>query len=196
KAAKANGRNSFSIRILKRAGGTLCYTARWGFGGTDGNGPDLPYKPETFKSDSAKVRSPMSCLFELRDALALPGVSRRAAYHAVAWLEGMPSDPLATSMSLDEYTNMLADALAYQFHRHGIKAESFHRSGIALMSGEDPAAQIARSLVDVALRQCRPQSTNGQWLSVPEHLTRMLLVAEFLAREGRALAPATKGGRP
>lgn len=194
KAAKANGRNSFSIAILKRSGGALRYTARWGFGGTNGKAQDIAYKPETFKDDTAKERSPMSCLFELRDTLALPGVSRRAVYQAVRWLDGMPPNPLLAEMDTDQYVNMLAHSLAYQFHRHGVKAETFRQVGLVIGSNGDPAVQMARSLVNVAMRQCQPQSNNGRWQSVPDHLSKLMQVAEFLAREGRAVEPLREGG--
>lgn len=194
KAAKSNGRNSFSIRILKRAGGALSYTARWGFGGTNGSDPDVPYDPENFKSHSARVRSPMSALFELRDALAIPGVSRRAVYNAVVWLNGMPPNPEAGKLEPEEYQRMLEDLLAYQFKRQGMRPETFRKAGIHGETNEDPATRIAHTLVTVALGQCRPHTDRDGWRSVTEHLSHMLQVAEFLAREGRALGDSGIGG--
>lgn len=194
KAAKSNGRNSFSIRILKRAGGALSFTARWGFGGINGSGPDVPYDPENFKSYSARERSPMSALFELRDALAIPGVSRRAVYNAVVWLNGMPPNPEAGKLEPEEYQRMLEDLLAYQFKRQGMRPETFRKAGIHWEANEDPATRIAHTLVNVALGQCRPHTEVDGWRSVTEHLSHMLQVAEFLAREGRALGNSGKGG--
>jgi len=67
KRAKSEGaRNAFSITVIKRSGGTLHLTEKWG--------------------------EPVTLLADLRSFLATPGVSRRAVYHSVEWLTDLP-DP-------------------------------------------------------------------------------------------------------
>lgn len=188
KRAKENGRNSFCVRILKRSGGSVDYTASWGFGGSVPHDPERSYDPERFAKQSEKYRSPMSCLFELRDALALPKVSRRAVYQALSWLKGLPAYP-GDKESINEYEAMLESLLSYLFARHGITRENFEEAGISLEAEHDPAKQLAKSIVDVALQQCGVENGTKTSRSVTEHLSHMLMVAEFLAREGRAPRP-------
>ncbi len=60
RAKNEGGRDAFSITIIKRSGGALRLTAKWG--------------------ESVKLLS------ELRNFLAEPGVSRRAVYNTLEWL--------------------------------------------------------------------------------------------------------------
>lgn len=60
------GRNAFSLSVVKRSGGALYLTAKWG--------------------------EPVALLTALRDFLADDGVSRRAAYHSLQWLKDLPAD--------------------------------------------------------------------------------------------------------
>ena len=64
RAKEEGGRNAFSLTIVKRSGGTLRLTARWG--------------------------EALRHLARLRAFLAEPEVSRRAAYNSVAWLRDLP----------------------------------------------------------------------------------------------------------
>lgn len=61
---KPTDRDAFSIRIIKRSGGALRFSAGWG--------------------------EPLTLLGDLRDFLADPGVSRRAVYHSLEWLTDLP----------------------------------------------------------------------------------------------------------
>jgi CRISPR-associated protein Cmr2 len=61
RAKNEGGRDAFSITIIKRAGGALRLTAKWG--------------------------EPVALLNDLRSFLAHPDVSRRAAYHTLEWLD-------------------------------------------------------------------------------------------------------------
>jgi len=61
RAKEQGGRDAFSITIIKRSGGALHLTEKWG--------------------------EPTLLLNELRDFLAEPGVSRRAVYHTLEWLK-------------------------------------------------------------------------------------------------------------
>jgi CRISPR-associated protein Cmr2 len=58
------GRDAFSITVVKRSGGALHLTARWG--------------------------EAMRLLIALRDFLAEPDVSRRAVYNSAVWLTDLP----------------------------------------------------------------------------------------------------------
>lgn len=205
KLAKGNGRNSFTIVVVKRGGGETSYTASWGFGGppggeTNGGGRDLAYEPQKWAAQSAQLVSPMGVLFRLRETLALPFVSRRAAYRALEWLVDLPCDPKAAKVDPEAYKEMLKKSLAWQFRRQGLTREKFQKSGYAqLLPAEgDPAHELATAMVEVAMRQCAPPA-GRDWRPVSEHLSQMLWVAEFLAREGRAPqlphgSAAAKGG--
>ncbi len=64
RAKEQGGRNAFSISVVKRSGGALYLTARWG--------------------------EPLALLLRLRNFLAEPATSRRAVYHVLRWLPDMP----------------------------------------------------------------------------------------------------------
>lgn len=65
RAKNEGGRDSFSITVIKRSGGALYLTAKWG--------------------------EPVSLLNELRDFLCDPEVSRRAVYNCLEWLRDLPN---------------------------------------------------------------------------------------------------------
>jgi CRISPR-associated protein Cmr2 len=67
------GRDAFSLRVLKRAGGEVEVTDRW------------------FRDDGGAA----GLLDALMRMLAREGVSRRAAYHSVEWLAQLPENPAA-----------------------------------------------------------------------------------------------------
>jgi CRISPR-associated protein Cmr2 len=64
RAKKEGGRDAFSLTLIKRSGGSLTLTAKWG--------------------------KPVTLLGDLRDFLAEPGVSRRAVYNSLEWLKDLP----------------------------------------------------------------------------------------------------------
>lgn len=64
RAKNEGGRDAFSISVVKRSGGTLHLTAKWG--------------------------EPVAVLADLRDFLAADGVSRRAVYNTLEWLHDLP----------------------------------------------------------------------------------------------------------
>lgn len=66
RAKSEGGRDAFSITVIKRSGGVLSVTAKWG--------------------------EPMDVLLALRDFLADPAVSRRAVYNSLVWLTDLPPD--------------------------------------------------------------------------------------------------------
>ena len=66
RAKNDGGRDAFSLTVVKRSGGALHLTARWG--------------------------KPLDLLLEVRDFLAAPSVSRRAVYNSLVWLKDLPED--------------------------------------------------------------------------------------------------------
>ena len=66
RAKNEGGRDSFSITIIKRSGGTLHLTAKWG--------------------------EALTLLVHVGCFLAEPSVSRRAVYHSLVWLKDLPPD--------------------------------------------------------------------------------------------------------
>jgi len=87
RAKDEGGRDAFSISIVKRSGGALRLTARWG--------------------------EPLRLLLKLRDFLAEPSVSRRAVYNSVQWLRDLPP-PEGDGKMVAE---LLAYQLARQYSR-------------------------------------------------------------------------------
>lgn len=134
-------RDAFSLTVIKRSGGALQLTAKWG--------------------------EPVALLLALRDFLADEAVSRRAAYHSLQWLRDLP-EPNGDA-------EMLEKLLAYQFKRQAQKP------ALERHSPELLARRLAKLTVDPERKS--PQSRLA-WLA------NFLSVAEFLARETRAGAPA------
>ncbi len=66
RAKTDGGRDAFSLTVIKRSGGVLPVTAKWG--------------------------EPLDVLVRLRDFLAEPAVSRRAVYNSLVWLKDLPLD--------------------------------------------------------------------------------------------------------
>ena len=66
RAKQEGGRDAFSLAVLKRSGGALRITAKWG--------------------------ESIELLVKLREFLADPAVSRRAVYHSHVWLRDLPDD--------------------------------------------------------------------------------------------------------
>lgn len=64
RAKRQGGRDAFSLSIVKRSGGALYLTAKWG--------------------------EALRLLMRLRDFLAEPSVSRRAVYNSAVWLRDLP----------------------------------------------------------------------------------------------------------
>ena len=64
--AKNNGRDSFSLKVIKRSGGAVQVTAKWG--------------------------EPLDLLLKIGGFLAEPSVSRRAVYNSLDWLKDLPED--------------------------------------------------------------------------------------------------------
>ncbi len=84
RAKNEGGRDAFAITVIKRSGGALYLTAKWG--------------------------EPIALLADLMAFLRDPGVSRRAVYNSLAWLTDLP-EPAGDGAMLD---SLLAYQLARQ----------------------------------------------------------------------------------
>lgn len=148
KRAKSSGRNAFAIDLLKRSGGAVKLTCPWF------NDPD---KPESL------LDSPMGQLLRLKDALAEPNMSRRAAYIAQDWLRQLPPDSLFTN-DPTAYKTLLQKALEYPLLKQNQGIPQYH--------------DLAKTLVELGVSQ------TGQ--SCTDFITHFIGIAEFLARDSRA----------
>jgi CRISPR-associated protein Cmr2 len=136
-AAKNQGvRDAFSLRVLKRAGGEIGVTDKWSRG-SDSDAPGL--------------------LSRIMDQLSQKGVSRRAAYHSLNWLEQLPPCPDA---------RLLGENLAYQFARQT-------QDGTL----KKAMRALALDLADYVSRQHPEKPVEVLW--------NLLTTGEFLARESR-----------
>jgi CRISPR-associated protein Cmr2 len=152
KAEEGGGRDAFSITLMKRSGGVAQFTSKWLLGDTA--------RPDLDKSAVAR-------LIRLRDALA-KHLSRRAAYHILERLPGLPPD------ASDE---MLKATLVYQFERQ--KKEERGAEPVAGVKGGEgrmDTSALAEDLLHLGREPGRRR------LDV---IRDALTLAEFLAREGR-----------
>lgn len=134
RAKNDGGRNAFSLTIIKRSGGSLYFTEKWG--------------------------EPIALLAATRDFLCLEGVSRRAVYHTLEWLDEhqLPADAFECGMA--------QSLLSYQLDRQA--------NGI----GKQQVPELTIRMVKLALGW--PQEKRIA------KLRHFLSVAEFLARETRS----------
>lgn len=133
RAKGEGGRDAFSLAIVKRGGGALYLTEKWG--------------------------EPVDLLIALRDFLTQEGVSRRAVYHSLEWL----NDSELPANAFD--TGMAQSLLAYQLDRQ------------AQGKAEQQVPDLAQRLVKLALDWPMEKRI--------KKLRNFLSVAEFLARETR-----------
>ena len=136
RAKTEGGRDAFSITIVKRSGGALRLTANWG--------------------------EPVALLNDFRAFLAADGVSRRAAYHTLQWLDAQ------TLPTPEGEGAMLQSLLAYQLDRQ-VKGNN---------EAKAQAAPLAQRLTAQTVLQ--PAGQRITWLR------NFIGVAEFLAREVRS----------
>lgn len=134
RAKSEGGRDAFSITVLKRSGGALRLTAKWG------EAPDV--------------------LHRLRLFLAADGVSRRAAYHTLQWLNAREL-PALDENTHDMFRTLLAQQFAQQAQGKELKSQG---------------QTLAAPLLQLALKQ---PCERIAWLR------NFISTAEFLAREVR-----------
>ena len=116
RAKNEGGRDAFSITIVKRSGGALRLTAKWG--------------------------EPVQLLQDLRRFLAHPDVSRRAAYHCLQWLDAnelpqpVPADMLQSLLAYqfdrqaDGEARQLAAGLAQRLTALALEPQQPHKKSI------------------------------------------------------------------
>jgi len=156
--AKASGRDAFAIDVLKRSGSAVQLTCPWF---------QNPNQRESL------LDSPMGQLIRLQNALAEPGLSRRAAYIAQEWLKQVPPQALFND-DHGAYQALLQKSLEYTLSRQN--------------TGHNRYDDLASSLVRLAVaRSLRPsgQNTRLNHEKVIDFMSHFISVAEFLARDGR-----------
>lgn len=137
RAKNEGGRDAFSITVLKRSGGALRLSAKWG---------EAP-----------------NALHRLRRFLAADGVSRRAAYHTLQWLNARELP------ALDESTHEMFCTLLKQQFAQQAQGKELKSRGQAL----------AEPLLQLVLREENVPEKRIDWLR------NFISTAEFLAREVR-----------
>ena len=148
--AKDAGRNAFSIRVLKRAGGQVGFAAPWWLGTAP---------PERIAGTPFGILQRMKAALAGRSEADV-GLSRRAVYLAREWLAHLPDWP---GPGQDEgWREMAADRLASQFARQG---------------GEDwPARDVVDVACEIASRRgvhpASPATTIEAMLSTAEFAAR------------------------
>jgi len=154
--AKEQGdRDAFSIRILKRSGGTVSTTAKW------------------FKQQDNAVAHPVVLLQEMAKALGGAELSRRAAYHTQAWLRQLPSRAVMGDGAAFE--RMLIANLQRQFLQQ-------FQSDKNRSKEENDARKADVCVLVKQMGQLASLLAEGH---EPEWLENFLSVAEFLGRQGR-----------
>jgi CRISPR-associated protein Cmr2 len=162
KTAKNKGqRDAFAISLLKRAGGAVHLTCPWFDNG------DMP-------TDLAQTA--MGTLIRLRDSLASPGLSRRAAYLVQQWAAQLPD--VAHLGGQETYQDMLATTLAHQFGRQSNSPD------------RQKNMEMGRELAALAVRVF----DRGGYCQPAAFLVDFISVAEFLAREGRGAKLGKENG--
>lgn len=128
RAKNEGGRNAFSITVIKRSGGALRLTAKWGEKGE--------------RSEAAEL------LQELRRFLAHDDVSRRAAYHTLQWLDEreLPK-PTGDAAMLQA---LLARQLAQQAQGVQNPGLAQHLVALTLKEDEDKRITWLRNFIAVA----------------------------------------------
>jgi len=106
RAKKEGGRDAFSITVIKRSGGALHLTEKWG--------------------------EPVALLGNLRDFLSAKGTSRRAVYNSLEWLTDLP-DPKDKP---DMLASLLGYQLTRQSREHSQQAPALARRLAALAAAQ------------------------------------------------------------
>jgi CRISPR-associated protein Cmr2 len=181
KARDGGGRDAFSVTLMKRAGGISQFTSKWFFKDARAAGSGSPADHRGDR-DLELQRTSIGLLLELRDAFA-KHLSRRAAYHVLEWLQ---------RAGADAPVEQIEALLAYQFARQARK-ESLEQRQF------DPKA-LASRVVEVAAAACPKPDSLGENAPAGHSesarpaprktpatfIEEALILAEFLAREGRA----------
>lgn len=144
-AKNKGGRDAFCLTVAKRAGGSLSLIGKWGL-------------------DSAFNESDMGLMLELRNVLADPKVSRRAAYTISEVLRDLPAE-----------MDALSSVLSFQMKRQ--------RQGAVDCSSL--AYRLSRAAVERHAEFRLNELAWAEWRGPNLWLRNLFVCAEFLAREGR-----------
>jgi len=155
------GRDAFCLSLIKRSGGVTRVTYGW----------DIQEKEGAAVCIGA---TPVAVLLRTRDALRR-WLSRRAAYHLMDWLGGLPIEPAGDP---DAYRGMLAASIRKVFRR---QLEREFRGDREVTKALE---ELATDLVALALRY-HAKGKLCPKRGVPGFLQDLLTTAEFLAREQR-----------
>ncbi|MBZ0156064.1 MAG: type III-B CRISPR-associated protein Cas10/Cmr2 [Alphaproteobacteria bacterium] len=159
KAAKAvPGKDAFSVRIDKRAGGTTHFTSSWMLEGMSTK--ELPVE-----------ESPMGAMLGLRNLLCREKMSRKAAYVLHDLFRDLPPD-----------ADILEKAMIFQLKRQGGKEKEDVVRVLA-----QRLAKLAIEQAQVQEHPDEKTSKSRGTVPKPNAwLQRLFITAEFLAREGRS----------
>lgn len=127
-AKNKGGRDAFSLRVLKRAGGQVSITSKW------------------FASEKESSLHPITALMKMTRILGSKHLSRRAAYHVQDWLRQLPKPEGINAkgkkqegMDSQAYERMLIANIRRQFKQQGGHEEDLqeaeHCARIAIQQG-------------------------------------------------------------
>ncbi len=155
-AKNIDGKDAFALALMKRSGGESLLLGNWMLNGTLRTGD-------------------MGLLLRLRDLLARPELSRRAAYILIEVIKEVPADGDA-----------LAAVIRHQLFRQGISRDPEAQEEVETLARE----LAARAMVNrAASDEKKKQLVRSGWHSAGAWLRDLLITAEFLAREGRVPTP-------
>jgi CRISPR-associated protein Cmr2 len=138
RAKNEGGRDALSISVIKRSGGMLNVTLKWG--------------------------EPVKLLVALRDFLADPAVSRRAVYNSLEWLKDLPTDApqemLGTLLAY-QLKRQTASAVAWKEHDGERVATRLAEEAV---KQKDRLGWLARfmGVAEFLAREARAPEVNGQ----------------------------------
>jgi CRISPR-associated protein Cmr2 len=138
RAKNEGGRDALSISVIKRSGGMLNVTLKWG--------------------EAVKL------LVALRDFLADPAVSRRAVYNSLEWLKDLPTDApqemLGTLLAY-QLKRQTASAVAWKEHDGERVAARLAQEAV---KQKDRLGWLARfmGVAEFLAREARAPEVNGQ----------------------------------
>jgi CRISPR-associated protein Cmr2 len=166
-------RDAFQIVLLKRAGGRSVFTSSWFPPSGSDAASETPSGPRRLVTTELLV--------SLRDALSAT-VARRAAYQVLGWLQGVGE-------SWRDAEGLTA-LLAYELGRHQrpVVGPGGESSGLPAQKTFDGALSATREdrqrkIRDLAADLVRASVTEAA--TSVEYIQNAVMLAEFLAREGR-----------
>lgn len=136
RAKNEGGRDAFAITVIKRSGGALKLTAKWG--------------------------EPVKLLAELCDFLALDGVSRRAVYNTQEWLHDLPEPTGDGAMLASLLAYQMARQAKGQEQKTIAQRFALRLTALALQQTEDRLKWLANfmSVAEFLARETRSKPEN------------------------------------